>query len=95
MEISREKDPVGNPHADLQVTKLGIPDGLAVVMSKNRKSLRIAEHNKLGTKPRWFSKNKVTRAAYRNRAFKYNVLVNTSQDKLKDLKKELKKFMSR
>ena len=73
----------------------GTPQEIASQMPRNEKSLRVKEHRKLDTKPRWLGKNKMTRASYRNRAYEYNVLPKkvTTQPEVKKFKKELKEWM--
>ena len=80
-----------------KILNKGTPQEIASQMPMNIKSLRIKEHRKLSTKPRWLNKNKVTRACYRNRAYGYNTLpkVVTSQPETKKFKKELKVWMEK
>ena len=79
-----------------KILNLGIPEELALVMPKNKNGLRMSSQNKLDKKPRWLSKNKATRASYRNRAYAYNTLpkVVTSQTIYKDFRKELKNYLA-
>ena len=80
-----------------KILNQGVPQEMAIKMPMNEKSLRIKEHQKLGTKPRWLGKTKITRATYRNRAYEYNTLpkVVTTQPDLRKFKKELNKWMKK
>ena len=71
-----------------------IPEELSTRMPMNSNSLRMQTHQKLATKPKWVTQNKVNRASYRNRAYLYNTLpmIVTSQKTFKDFKKQLKKY---
>ena len=69
-----------------KVLNKGSPQEIATQMPPNTSSLRLIEHNKLGTKPRWLNANKVTRASYRSRAYFYNTLPGTLTS-IKDHKK--------
>ena len=55
-------------------------------MPKNQKSLRVASHKKLDTRPRWLGMNKMSRSLFRNRAYVYNTLPS-SLTTLPDVKK--------
>ena len=80
-----------------KVVKMKVPEELATQMPANTQGLRIASQNKLATKPKWLGATKITRGAYRNRAFCYNTLPGfiTAQTDFKKFKKELKKHMSK
>ena len=50
------------------------PEEIATQMKINKKTLRISEHMKLDTRPRWLGKSRMTQSSYRNRAYQYNTL---------------------
>ena len=55
-----------------KVLNLKKPQELASVMHQNTKSLRIQNHMKLDTRPKWLIMTKLTRSLYRTRAYQYN-----------------------
>ena len=63
-------------------------------MPLNHKNLRIKNHNKLDSKPKWLGKNKLTRSTFRYRAYHWNTLPKeiTSQVEYHKFKKSLKKY---
>ena len=68
---------------------------MASIMPQNKKSLRIAKHKKLDTRPRWLGSNKMTRSLFRTRAYVYNTLpasITTLEDVYK-FKKQIKKYL--
>ena len=71
-----------------------IPEEIAEKMPMNSNSMRMQTNQKLATKPKWLTRNKISRASYRNRAYLFNTLPNvvTAQKSFKDFKKELKKY---
>ena len=52
----------------------GIPQKMAELMPGNFKTLRIRDHKKLGTKPKWLGNNKLTKSLFRARAYYFNTL---------------------
>ena len=46
-----------------------IPEELSSQMPLNQNGLRISNQRKLEKKPKWLNATKITRGAYRNRAF--------------------------
>ena len=76
-----------------RILNTGKPQEIASKMPPNHKSLRIKEQNKLDTRPRWLSSNKTTKALFRARAYRYNMLpksITTQVDVFK-FKKEIQK----
>ena len=80
-----------------KVLNFSIPEELALVMPLNTNGLRMTSQKKLDTKPRWLVQTKAGRAAFRNRAYSFNILPKrvTSQILYKDFRKELKKHFSK
>ena len=78
-----------------KILNVNTPEEIATKMPMNTKSLRVGLHRKLDTKPRFLTKNKLTRASFRARAYHYNLLPEkvTSMVKMKDFKKELKAYL--
>ena len=78
-----------------KILNLGKPEELASHMPVNKKSLRILEHKKLDTKPRWLNKNKIIKKCFRSRAYLYNTLPKslTTLVELKKFKKGLKEYL--
>ena len=75
-----------------KILNTGKPEEIATQMKINNKTLRIKEHRKLDTQPRWLGNNKVTKASYRARAYVYNTLPKelTQITELKKFKRNLK-----
>ena len=78
-----------------KIINTGKPEELASQMPTNEKNLRISEHKKLGTRPRWLGASKVTRATYRTRAYMYNTLPKalTTQIETHKFKKRLREYL--
>ena len=51
-----------------------IPEEMSTKMKMNLNSLRMGQHRKLESKPRWLSSNKTVHTSYRAQAYKYNTL---------------------
>ena len=80
-----------------KVLNFSIPEELALVMPLNTNGLRMTAQKKLDTKPRWLVNTKASRASFRNRAYRFNILpkIVTSQPTYKDFRKELKKHFAK
>ena len=61
-------------------------------MKINLSNNRIGEHKKLGTKPKWLTKNTINTRSFQARSYRYNTLPKdiTTASKLNILKKESK-----
>ena len=72
-----------------KILNLKIPEGVATLMPPNQTGLRIEAQHKLATQPRWLDRTKITRQAFRARAYKFNTLPGhiTSQPTFKKFKK--------
>ena len=57
-----------------KILNRGKPAELNQLMPMNNNGLRMTEHKKLGTKPKWLSKTKLTRSIFRSRAYYFNTL---------------------
>ena len=78
-----------------KILHTGKPEEISTQMPENKKTLRIKDHKKLDTRPRWLGANKTTQSSYRCRAYQYNTLparLTTLKD-LKKFKKEIKEYL--
>ena len=79
-----------------KILHTGSPQEIATQMPINTKSLRVQQHHKLDTKPRWLGANKTTKASFRNRAYVFNTLLGslTSIKDTKKFKPKLKDYLT-
>ena len=57
-----------------KILNQNILEEMSIIMPMNTNNNRIQNHRKLGTKPRYLMKSKLTRSTFRNCAYHYNTL---------------------
>ena len=80
-----------------KIINLGTPQEMASLMPTNQKSLRVASHKKLDTRPRWLGSNKITKSLFRTRSYVYNTLPSsiTTLPDVRKFKKKIKEYLKK